>query len=215
VHLQREVLEGTEREQRRIGGQLHDGLCQHLTGTALAAHLLAQKMDGSPSLGSNEASRLVQLIEEAIEITRDLSHQLDPVELKTGQLQDHLADLAASLGQRFKLACRSDYRLTRPLEDATARHLYRIAQEVAMAAGRRPGVREITIGLDSAADDVVLTISDDGTNSPGGGMDESALGRAMTYRADLIGAALKQEHLGDRGRRFTCVLPLYRPNHVA
>ncbi len=41
--LEKELLEASEREQRRIGYDLHDSLCQHLTATALAGQVLGQK----------------------------------------------------------------------------------------------------------------------------------------------------------------------------
>ncbi len=40
ARLEREVLEVSEREQSRIGRDLHDGLGQHLTGAALTCQLL-------------------------------------------------------------------------------------------------------------------------------------------------------------------------------
>src|ERR1039458_2913060 len=85
TRFQKELLETSERVQRRIGYDLHDGLCQHLTGTALAGQVLGQKLAGQSPAETAEAARLVELIEEAIELTRDLSHQLDPVELKAGK----------------------------------------------------------------------------------------------------------------------------------
>ncbi len=42
--LERELLEISEREQRRIGQDLHDGLCQHLTGATLAGQVLEEKL---------------------------------------------------------------------------------------------------------------------------------------------------------------------------
>src|SRR5262245_27639824 len=42
--LERELLEVGARERRRLGFDLHDGLCQHLTGTALAVHVLKEKL---------------------------------------------------------------------------------------------------------------------------------------------------------------------------
>src|SRR5436853_4825704 len=44
--LQRELLAISEREQRRIGQDLHDGLCQHLAGTAVAAQVMSEKLAG-------------------------------------------------------------------------------------------------------------------------------------------------------------------------
>jgi signal transduction histidine kinase len=209
MRLQKEVLETTDREQRRVGRELHDGLCQHLTGTAMAGHLLGQKLTAKSQPESAEASRLVQLIEEAIELTRDLSRQLDPVEMQTAKLTDHFADLAAGVSARFKVACRFDASLDQPLEDPKlATHLFRIAQAAVTHAIKPGQATHINIGLDSCAEEVVLTITDDGmgrleTNS----VDSDALLRAMAYRADLIGAALHIDRATAKGTRITCVLP--------
>src|SRR6476646_2226657 len=42
--LESEILKVSEREQRRIGRELHDGLCQHLTATAFAGQVLSEKL---------------------------------------------------------------------------------------------------------------------------------------------------------------------------
>ena len=129
TRLQKELLETSDREQRRIGRDPHDGLCQHLTGTALAGHFLEQKLSGKSPGYAAKCPRLVQLIEEAIELTRNLSHQLDPVELKTGKLMNHFEDLAADTSQRYDVVCEFEGSLPHPPEDtAVATHLYRIAQ---------------------------------------------------------------------------------------
>ena len=44
VRLEKVVLEISERERRAIGHDLHDGLSQHLTGTALVAQALGAKV---------------------------------------------------------------------------------------------------------------------------------------------------------------------------
>lgn len=219
VRLQKELLETSDREQRRIGRELHDGLCQHLTGTALAGHLLGQKLAGKCSDEAGAATRMVQLIEEAIELTRNLSQQLDPVELKTGKLTDHFEDLAAATSERFKVACRFECSLTSSLDDAAvATHLFRIGQAAVTNAAKHGRAAHINIGLDAADEEIVLTVTDDGTGPP----ETNALGdsselRAMAYRADLIGATFKIERLPTRGTRVTCALPasgLLTQNHA-
>src|SRR3989338_10917109 len=42
--IEREILEITQEEQRRFGTELHDGLCQELTGILMFAKGLIQKM---------------------------------------------------------------------------------------------------------------------------------------------------------------------------
>jgi signal transduction histidine kinase len=219
TRLQKELLETSDREQRRIGRDLHDGLCQHLTGTALAGHFLEQKLAGKSPGDAGEASRLVQLIEQAIELTRNLSHQLDPVELKTGKLIDHFEDMAADTSQRFKVRCQFERSLPHPPEDAAvATHLYRIAQDAVTNAVKHGRAKSINIGLDSAADEIVLTITDDGTGQtetkPNGMQDAEMRQRAMAYRADLIGATFNIERLNTHGTRVTCVLPVTTTKNV-
>jgi signal transduction histidine kinase len=208
MRLQKELLETTDREQRRIGRELHDGLCQHLTGTAMSGHLLEQKLTAQSQSEAAEASRLVQLIEAAIELTRHLSHQLDPVELKTGKLTDHFADLAASTSDRVKVTCRFENTLAGPLEDAAvATHFFRIGQTAVANAVKHSQAAHINICLDADDDEIVLTVTDDGAapaEKPNG--DDHGL-RAMAYRADLMGATLNIERLATRGTRVTCVLP--------
>jgi signal transduction histidine kinase len=209
MRLQKELLETSEREQRRIGRDLHDGLCQHLTGTALAGHLLGQKLTGQSPAEAAEAARLVELIEAAIELTRNLSQQLDPVDFKAGRLADHFAELAAATGERSKVACHFECSLATPLDNAeVATQLFRIAQEAVANAVRHARAAHINICLDSADDEIVLTITDDGAGLPEKIPDGGGLGlRTMAYRADLIGATFNLERLSTHGTRVTCALP--------
>src|SRR5579883_1902832 len=57
--LEKEILEISEREQRRIGHDLHDGLCQHLTATAMAAQVLSQKLSARSLPEAADAGELV------------------------------------------------------------------------------------------------------------------------------------------------------------
>jgi signal transduction histidine kinase len=209
MRLQKELLETGEREQRRIGRALHDGLCQQLTGTALAGHLLGQKLTEKSAKEAVEAARLVQLIEEAIELTRDLSQQLDPVEMKSGKLADHFEDLAAGTRERFKVGCRFECSLDSSLDDVTvATQFYRIAQEAVANAVKHGKAAQINICLDAADEEIVLSVTDDGLGLPEMTANGVGMGlRAMAYRADLIGATLNIERLSTRGTRVTCALP--------
>src|ERR1700690_3795849 len=133
TRLQKELLETSERVQRQIGYDLHDGLCQHLTGTALAGHVLGQKLANQSLPEAAEADRLVELIEEAIELTRTLARNLHPIEIQAGRLVDSFQELAAGASDRFKVSCQFECHQIAPLpalnDVNVATHLYRIAQE--------------------------------------------------------------------------------------
>src|SRR5205814_2775595 len=91
--LEAEVLEISEREQRRIAQDLHDGLGQHLTGVV---HLVAglQARLGERSLAeAADAARIVKLLDDAVAQTRSLARGLHPVQAETGGLMSSLEQL--------------------------------------------------------------------------------------------------------------------------
>jgi signal transduction histidine kinase len=100
-------------------------------------------------------------------------------------------------------------------------HLYRIAQEAITNAVRHGKARHINIRLDSTANEIVLTIVDDGIGLPENARNGDGLGlRTMAYRASLIGATFNIERLSSQGgTRVTCTLAFNsmpgEKNHVA
>ena len=76
--LEEELLQISEREQRRIGHDLHDSLCQHLTATALAGQVLTERLGGKTLPEAADASRVVEMVEEGIDLARNLARGLVP-----------------------------------------------------------------------------------------------------------------------------------------
>ena len=212
--LEKEVLEISEREQRRIGHDLHDGLGQHLTATALASqvlgnHLAARQL--SPETG--EAERIVELLEQSIELTRSLARGLSPVAVETEGLSFALAELADATTAQFYLPCELQCPRTLPEIDLpTAMHLYRIAQESisnAVRHGRASRV-DLQVTIDQTTRWLTLAIVDNGKGLPprnarrpgGQGL------RIMTHRARMIGATLEVAPGSGGGTVVRCVLDL-------
>lgn len=206
TRLQKELLETTEQEQRRIGRDLHDSLCQHLTGTAFAGQLLGQKLAEKSAAETAEAQRLVALIEEGIELTRRVARGLHPIEMQAGGVADVFKELAGSVSERFKVDCRFECELSVPVPDANvATHLLRIAQEAVSNAIRHGKARHVNLCLNSTDEELELAITDDGGGLPENARNGNGLGlRLMAYRADMIGATLKIERLPTHGTRVTC-----------
>jgi signal transduction histidine kinase len=220
TRLQKELLETAEQEQRRIGRDLHDSLCQHLTGTAFVGHVLGQKLADKSLPEKVEANRLVELIEEAIELTRKLARGMHPIDMQAGGLMDNFQELADTVSERFKVVCQFECHQAALLDDAdVATHLFRIAQEAVSNAIRHGKARHINICLDSADNETVLTITDDGSGLPENARNAKGMGlRIMAYRADMIGATFNLERLPTQGTRVTCARPfdsVPNKNHVA
>ncbi|HTB86257.1 MAG TPA: ATP-binding protein, partial [Candidatus Sulfotelmatobacter sp.] len=219
MRLQKELVEAGERERQRIGHELHDGLCQHLTGTSLAGHLVSQKLAAKSAPETAETEKLVALVEEAIEMTRKLSRGLSPVEMQPERLLENFQELAVQTAARFKVDCRFECEPSAELPEAgVAAHFFRIAEEAAANAARHGRAKKINICLDVAEDETVLTVTDDGDGVPENFRQNGGMGiKLMAYRADLIGANFSIERLPSRGTRVTCTLPATNgeKNHVA
>ncbi len=207
--LEKELIEAGEREQRRIGHDLHDSLCQHLTGTALAGQVLGQRLKDKSLPEAAAANRLVELVEEAIDLTRTLARGLHPSEMQAESFVDNFQELAAGTSERFNISCKFECPQTILLHDAsTITHLYRIAQEAISNAVRHGKARRINIGLDSADGETVLTVTDDGTGLLKDAHPANGMGlRIMAYRASMIGGTFEIESLPHHGTRVTCTLP--------
>lgn len=207
--LEKELLESSEREQRRIGQDLHDSLCQHLTATVLAGQVLGQKLADKSLPEAAAANHVVGLVEEAIELTRTLARSLHPVEMQSEGLMRGFEELAASTSERFKISCKFECPNEVLLQDAAVNtHLYRIAQEAITNAIRHGKARHIAIRLDTSADQsVTLAVTDDGTGLPENGQNKAGMGlHIMAYRAGMVGAAFDIKRLPVRGTCVTCTL---------
>lgn len=188
--LEKELLEVSEREQRRIGRDLHDNLCQHLTGTALAGQVLEGKLAAKALPEAGEASKVVDLIEASISMARDMARGIYPVEMEAEGLMAALQELAAHIAQWSNVSCLFEHEAPVFIDDATtATHLYRIAQEAVTNAVRHGQATRIVINLFEQSGQLTLTVEDDGVGLPDGWQSGQGLGtRIMAHRAAMIGA---------------------------
>jgi signal transduction histidine kinase len=205
--LEREILGISEREQRRIGHDLHDGLCQHLTGTALAGQVLQEKLAAKSWAEASDARKLVVLVEEGITLARNLARGLHPVDMDGEGFMFALREMAVSASGQFRVAC--EFECNSPVtiqEAATATNLYRITQEALMNAVRHGQARHVTIGLFAAGDSATLSIADDGVGLPEQPLAKGpGLGiRIMAYRANLIGAVFDVRRRSGGGTIVSC-----------
>lgn len=208
--LEHELVRISEREQRRVGHDIHDSLCQHLTGTALAGQVLVQKLKAQESDAAERAARVVELIEEGITLSRNLARGLHSVGRPGDGLMEALEDFAASTNDLFKISCRFECPLPVLISDIqVAQHLYRIAQEAVGNAVKHGHAKNIEIRLESQKGGKRLCIIDDGTGRPPFSPDGKGMGlRIMSYRADRIGATFGIRRRDPIGTVVICFLPL-------
>ena len=215
--LEKAILEISADEQRRIGQDLHDGLGQHLTGIAFMTKVQEQKLAEKGLTEAIEAARIVKLVNEAINKTRELAHGLLPVVAESEGLMSALKRWAAEVEDVFSISCR--FRCESPVlidDPSMSTHLYRIAQEAVNNAMRHGHASEVVITLSGGNRQGSLIIEDDGSGVRETSASHSGKGlHIMNYRARMMGGSLVVQTKKTRGTRVRCVFPLTRQSSKA
>ena len=206
--LEREIFEVSEREQCRLGQDLHDGLGQELAGIALLSSLLANRLGTEVHPEARAASDIATYIRHAIESARRLAKGLYPIELSRGGLIPALGDLAGQTSQRFGLGCEMrESGESFSFGDEAAIHLYRIVQECIGNAIKHGGARHILIEFLAGEGACTFTVTNDGLDfEKRRGVTGMGL-HLMNYRARVIGAEIEVAKPPQGGCRVTCRLP--------
>ncbi len=145
--LEKELLEISEREKRRIGEDLHDSVCQELTATALFLKSSATAVKDESAKAAEMLNESAEIVNRNVGMTRDMARGLQPADLKGSGLKEALRALATQACEsntemqcHFKAA-----RGVRVADDNVALHLYRVAQEAVKNAVKHSGAKNILI----------------------------------------------------------------------
>ena len=193
--LEKEILEISEREQRRIGQDLHDGLCQHLAGIEMLSQVLAQKLAPKSKDAAARATDIAKAVRESISQTRLLARGLSPVTLEAEGLMAALAELTMNAEKMFRVNCRFDCPdLVKMDNHAAATHLFRIAQEAVSNAIKHGKAKNISLRLREDAGQLRLRVDDDGGGFPKNFTGGTGMGlRIMQSRIGMVGGTLTVE----------------------
>jgi len=207
--LEKEILNISEQERRRIGQDLHDGLGQMLTGIGLLGQNVTRQLEKEDHPLADEVAEITDLVKEADQYARDLSRGLTPVDVDANGLSQALQRLSDNAVRLFDVPCTFDEVGTALVHDSTtATHLYRIAQEAVSNAVRHGDATRIKISLASGADQIRLRIQDDGVGFNPEDIDGPGMGvHIMNYRARIVGGNLEISSEPGEGTVVTCTLP--------
>jgi two-component system sensor kinase FixL len=190
--LEKQIADISDREQSRIGQDLHDSLCQQLVSVSYATEILRLALEQNHSPESPKVENIAEMINQSITQARQFARGLYPVRLEADGLSSALEELANTVQSRSKVRCR--FTVDEPVfinDEVAAINLFRIAQEAVTNSVKHSRAKIINIGLGAVEDEVTLTVNDDGIGFPGKLDRQSGMGlHIMNYRARMIGAAL-------------------------
>jgi signal transduction histidine kinase len=206
--LNERLMKAQEQERIRIAGELHDGVMQQMLAVTMMLGTAKRRTSDSDTKTSLEKIQ-DKLIQAGTDI-RQLSHDLHPPILQEAGLPDalrsHCEQFSASSG--IPVACDADD-AARELSRGAALALFRIAQEALGNAAKYAHATRITVRLTRSADDVSLTVSDDGVGFEPSGLGTSGgLGLVMMReRASQLNGTFEFESARGRGTTIRVVIP--------
>lgn len=206
--LEQQLLEVGEREQRRIGHDLHDGLCQELNGICYLAKLLEREMERELPGRAGEAERLGKLLAHALQVTRKVARGLQPVPPVPEGLMLTLRELADRTRDLYGVECRFECR--KPVlvrQHSTATHLYRMAQEAVSNALKHGHPTRIRVRLAPRSEGILLGVRDNGVGIRRRHRSARGMGlHILQYRAEAIRGTLVVRRRPEGGTEVVCIV---------
>jgi signal transduction histidine kinase len=211
--LEREIIGISEREQERIGQDLHDGICQYLAALSCSAASLKCDLEGHDlAAEARVADELAGFLRDAVIQIRNLARGLVPVQMDEAGLASALEELTASATRLLGIRCVYESAGIPLIRDnAVAMHLYRIAQEAINNATKHGKATNVLVSLIADGRATTLRIADDGTGISKTVTESDGMGLGlMLYRARLVGGELSIESPKAGGTIVSCGIPLER-----
>lgn len=191
AQLERQIIAVSEEERSRIGRDLHDDLGSHLTGVELLSKALQQKLQGEAPERAEQLGIIRNLIRDAIEKTRRLSHGLYPVHVVEYGLEAAMEELVAEVKKMFKVSFDLSWNDGgHSLGKNTTTHLHYIIREAVFNAARHGKPKNIGVYMQQDGSGFSIKIVDDGRGFAGTPAATGMGFYTMKYRAKAIGATL-------------------------
>ena len=204
--LEKEIAVVAEEERNRVGRELHDSLGQHLTGTGLLAETIANQLEKENSGSRTTARKVVKLIDQGIELTREIARGLYSSELDGDGLYSALESLCRS-ANNGRVRCKFEHTGKPPRSKELATQLYWVAREAVNNALKHAEPRNVRIQLQTTDDYLRLKVEDDGRGLRQDAMRDGIGLKVMAKRAELAGGTLRVEEAAP-GTVVHCEIPL-------
>jgi len=210
--LESELARAIEREQLRLGQELHDGLGQQLSGISYMMQALQTKLRKASPAAARELERLVSLMQQSVDQSRDLAKGFYPVELERLGLLAALQEITGKIGQQSNISCllqSNGDAIYANLKGPVAIQLFRITQEALHNAVKHSQAKRILVRLASMDGNITVTVKDNGVGMCPDARNQKGMGLTiMQYRARMVEGTLDVRTADEGGVIVTCSVPI-------
>jgi two-component system CheB/CheR fusion protein len=226
AHLERRVVERTEelgrlsrelalaevRERQSIARDLHDGLGQELNAATIKLDALRSSEKATPLHPA--LNEVAQLLEGVVREMRSLTAQLNPPVLEQLGFLPAVEWLSEEMRKTYHLEVMlDDDAKLKHLDSLTASILFRAVRELLINVSRHAKVKSAHIALRSANDQLIVSVTDQGSgiaasqsSGSAGGVGLATIKERITY----IGGSFQLKSERNRGTTAVIQVPLKR-----
>ena len=210
------VQRAQEDERERISRELHDDICQRLSGMKFRVEVLADEAEPANRRMVRGLRDINQELDRAITEVQRISSNLRPSVLDDFGLVTALRMLCKEFEKlhAVRTSFVESHAAAGPVDANIEIALYRIAQEALTNAARHSHAGSVMLNLERREASIRLAVSDDGT-----GFDDSDAARArgeghgmglmsMRERSELLGGTFQIESASGQGTTVAVTLPL-------
>lgn len=203
-------IEGQDEERRRIAQDLHDRLGSMLSTVKLYFSALDNKMDLIRLENREQYSKANQLLDEACDEVRKVSHDLHSGVLKKFGLKAQLEELAETINETKQIELRLlTHKFGDRLETKLEVNIYRIIQELIGNALKHARASILSVQLNRFGEIIHILVEDNGVGfseelvSEKGGLGLSG----VKSRVEALNGKMNIDSTAGRGTTITIDIP--------
>ncbi|WP_262249500.1 tetratricopeptide repeat-containing sensor histidine kinase [Parapedobacter soli] len=202
------MIEGQEAERMRIAKDLHDGLGGLLSSVKSLFSTFQATIVSPEDLPRYDKTN--QLIDEACNEVRRISHNMMPHALSLSGLEGALVDLGEGLRQTGIAVTLEISAIPKPLAETRSVMIYRIVQELLANIRKHADAKHVLLQLIAYPESIILTIEDDGKGFDVGKANQaSGLGlKSLQSRVDFLKGSLHIDSRIGSGTTVTIEIPI-------
>lgn len=213
IDFQKKLLESTvqtqEKERDRIARELHDDVGSKLNVIHINLHLLKKAIAKGKDI-EQILDHIQSSLDESIQTSRDISHELMPPVLSKFGIHSAMEDLENSINRTgvFKLAINSAFEWN--IKDNMQQlHLYRIVQELVQNALKHAKAKSVNINFEKKEKWLCLDYTDDGVGFPRDDLSKGLGLNNLETRVQVLNGSWKINRELSKGAEIKIRIPLY------
>ncbi|HKG07836.1 MAG TPA: PAS domain-containing protein [Pedobacter sp.] len=205
----RVTLSSQEEERRRISENLHNGLAQMLYGIKInMSTLTAKQAVDEPDVYQKSKNYVDQLLSDAIQESRNISHELMPSVLADFGLEAAINDVSRQLSTAVQFQC-----TFRGLKTRSDKYIelavFRIVQELMLNVVKHSGSTNGKVSIQILRGKVHIEVEDNGKGMPAMNGNVSGIGLAsIGSKVKLLNGSVSIDSVPGYGTKVVVSLPL-------